>query len=106
MSDFGLYTQVSDSGPHGPLVINGHDTVFNTSCSEDKRNSEGRFLSSVLAEKWDIAITIFVWCMYVHVCVYVCVHVSRFVQAITSTLTHRFQNNLAQLFSWRSSSGI
>ena len=21
MSDFGLYTQVSDSGPHGPLVL-------------------------------------------------------------------------------------
>ena len=35
MFDFGLYTQVSDSGPHGPLVVEcacgERDTVVTTS---------------------------------------------------------------------------
>ena len=45
------------------------------------------FLSSPLAGKRDIVVTIFVRCM--------CVRPSRFVWTITCTLMHGFQNNLA-----------
>ena len=36
----------------------------------------------------------------------VCMHPSGFVQAVTSTFMHGFQNNLAQLFSLRSRNAI
>ena len=46
------------------------------------------FLSSPLAGKRDIVVTILVWCM----CLCLCVH-----PAITGTFMHGFQNNFAQL---------
>ena len=55
------------------------------------------FLSSLLAVKRDIAVTILVRCM----CVSVCVFPSGFVRAITPTFMHGFQNVLAQLLSLR-----
>ena len=42
----------------------------------------------------------------VRACVHPSIHPSGFVQTITSTFMHEFQNNLAQLFSLRSSSAI
>ena len=47
--------------------------------------------------KRDLAVTIFVRCM----CMRVCMHLSGFVWALTSTFMHGFQNNLAHLFSLR-----
>ena len=51
----------------------------------------------------DIVVTLSVRCMCM-CCA--CVHLSGFVWAITSTFMHRFQNDLAQLFSLRSKSAI
>ena len=60
------------------------------------------FLSSPLAGKRDIVVTIFVWCM----CVCPCVHPSGFVLTITCTIMHGFQNNLAQLLPLRRRNAI
>ena len=54
---------------------------------------KGCFLSSPLAGKRDIVVTILLRCM----CVRLCVHPSGFVRTITFTIMHGFQNNLAQL---------
>ena len=51
------------------------------------------FLSRPLAVKRDIAVTILLRCM----CVHVCVRPSGFVQAITHIFMHGFQNYLTQL---------
>ena len=50
-----------------------------------------------------IVVTTSVRCMFVR---HACVHPSGFVRATTSAFMHRFQNNLAQLFSLRSRSAI
>ena len=55
------------------------------------------FLSSPLAVKRDIAVTILL--RYIlRACVCGCVRPSRFVQVITPTILHVFQNYLTQLF--------
>ena len=61
------------------------------------------FLSSPLAVKGDIAVTVLVRYMC---CMHACLSPTGFVQAITPTFMHGFQNCLAQLFSLRSSSVI
>ena len=64
------------------------------------------FLSSPLAGKGDIVVTILVWCMYMRLCVHASVRPSEFVRAITCTIMHGFQNNLAQLLPLRRRSAI
>ena len=58
----------------------------------------GTFLSSPLAGKRDIVVTILVRCM--------CVRPSEFVRTITCTIMHGFQNSLAQLLPLRRTSAI
>ena len=59
------------------------------------------FLSSPLAGKRDIVVTILVRCMCVRQCVHASVRPSGFVRTITCTIMHGFQNNLAQLLPLR-----
>ena len=63
---------------------------------------KSQFLSSPLAGKRDIVVTIFVRCM----CVHASVRPSRFVRTITCTFMHGFQSNSAQLLSLRSRSAV
>ena len=56
------------------------------------------FLSSPLAGKRDIVVTILVRCMSVRP--------AKIVRTITFTIMHGFQNNLAQLFPLRRRSAI
>ena len=56
------------------------------------------FLSSPLAGKRDIVVTILVW--------YMCMRPCGFVQTILCTIMHGFHNNLAQLLPLRRKSAI
>ena len=68
------------------------------------------FLSSPLAGKPDIVVTILVWCMCVRLrmrlCVSLSVRPSEFVQTTTCMITHGFQDNLAQLLPLRRRSAV
>ena len=66
------------------------------------------FLSSPLAVKQNISVTIFSKCMYVRACACVrpFVRPSGFIRAITPTFMHGFQNYLTQFLNLRRKSAI
>ena len=67
---FGLYTQVNELGPLGPLV-----------------------LSPLVVSKTVVTISVLCMCLHFVLCVYMCP--SGFVWAMTCTVVHGFQNNVA-----------
>ena len=62
------------------------------------------FLSSPLALKQDISVTILLRCMCVHVFMHACVYPSGFVWVITPTFMHGFQNYVTKFLFLRRSS--
>ena len=84
-------------------ILMGH---INGNLKKSRKRIETYFLSSPLAVKQDITVTI-IFSVYLHACLSSSVRAGiRIFQAITSTFMHGFQNNLEQLLSLRRRSAI